>query len=123
VNIHLQVFYNVMYKVIFDGFDKPTWFDPMRGLCSNYGDYLVHIGVFDIDIGLALYHQFIDAGINPTFPFWTEEDCTMYNDKKYSNPLRLQWIKDHYDGSLDAEPDVNLKATNIDLSFKPVRRF
>jgi hypothetical protein len=95
MNTYLQTFYNVMYKVLFDGFDKPTWFDPMRGLCSNYGDYLVHIGVFDIDIGLALYHQFIDAGINPTFPFWTEEDCTMYNDKKYSNPLRLQWIKDH----------------------------
>jgi len=121
VNIHLQLFYNVMYKVVFDGFNKPIWFDPMSGLCSNYHDYLLHIGVISWETTIAMDQQFVDANLDNLSPFSTPEDNNFYNDKKYSNPLRLQWIKDHYDESLDIQPILNLGA-NINPSFKPIRR-
>ena len=85
----LQEFYDEMYLAI-NG-KQPTWFSHSAGLCLNLIYFLdSKKKVTQWPISQELRDQLKDR-----FPF--NKDFTNFSNEtdKYSNTLRVQWIKDH----------------------------
>lgn len=85
----LQEFYDEMYSAI-NG-KQPVWFLHSAGLCLNLIYFLDHKKkVTHRPIIQELRDQLRDR-----FPFNKDYNHFFSEMDKYSNPLRLQWIKDH----------------------------
>ena len=90
----LQEFYDECDEAI-NGI-RPYWFSFDAGLCGNLIYFLYHkkIDTF-LELKDELLHQFLNAKLDMLFPFNKDKLEFKHEINKYSNPLRVQWIKDH----------------------------
>jgi hypothetical protein len=90
----LQEFYDECYKAIND--HPPYWFSFGGGLCWNLIHFLDHKkSNKHSELRSELMDQFYYAELDLFNPF-NPSKVDFYNEiNKYSNLLRVQWIKDH----------------------------
>lgn len=73
------------------------------GLCGCLDDYAVFHGMMKRQLGMELAKQFVDAGLDPNYPFGefaygdAEYYCTMHKDEK-----RLNWVRTRIKEYVDA---------------------
>lgn len=78
-------------------------FDTWQGLCGCLDDYAVFHGMSARQLGMELAKQFVDAGLDPNYPFGAfaygdaEYYCTMHKDEK-----RLNWVRTRIKEYVDA---------------------
>lgn len=95
----LKKFY-VDIQAAIDAEVKPKWFDPDVGLCSNFANWrqTCMSVVTGNQLQREMQRQFLAAGFRTATPFNSsihEYKLEAMASKIYSNPARLQWIKDH----------------------------
>lgn len=93
----LKQFYIDMNNWIEAAYEGNPVFRSHTGLCYNLVRWGVDKNLNCSDLQEALVDQFMDAGLDPNYPF--NKNDTEYDDERkglmYQNPARLAWIKEH----------------------------
>ena len=88
-------FYRDLQKWIAAGMpsDSHYLFSAVQGLCENYFRWCSTRKVK----ARSLSSEFEQAGLRRTFPFnnGSAKEFNTERGKRYKNPLRLKWVKDH----------------------------
>lgn len=95
----LAKFYKDIQQWIDSGFNFHPAFDTGVGLCSNLKWWWTHGLHKGLEWSLEnlrheMCQQFVQSGLDTGSPF-NEDDSYWFEENKYTNPKRLQWIKDH----------------------------
>ena len=81
-------------------------FHPGHGLCDNLNDWLIDQRLSSVHC-YELKQQFVDAGLNRTYPFNSGEHGNYHNEHHtnsiFRNPKRCAWINNHQEPNLATE--------------------
>lgn len=94
----LTAFYQAIQKWIDEGCPwENKFFSPKFGICANLLNCCEEMGnPFNwYVLREELFTQFTDARLNEKFPFDESYDAFRFSFHKYTNPKRLDWIKQH----------------------------
>jgi hypothetical protein len=96
----LKNFYLAYAAWLDDGTQDETVFSKANGLCSNLRWYCDYVETSDAEwfcVKGELVDQFIDAGLNKTYPFDLDGFAYEKSGQQYKchlKPRRIQWVRD-----------------------------
>jgi hypothetical protein len=96
----LQEFYDEMYLAI-NG-KQPVWFLHSAGLCLNLIYFLDErkiTGEEKTNLKFEMRKQFHDVGLSENTPFNHSNLEFQYEQFKYENKYRIEWVNDHVSSS------------------------
>lgn len=93
----LHSFYHDIQKWIYEDCPENSIYEINVGLCHNLDNYAESLNLYideRTELCQELMDQFSNEGFSRIFPFDRPMDYQSSHNC-YTNPLRLQWIKDH----------------------------